>query len=83
MTRHDSLPRSRATDDNPKLEHGLCQAVLAGGPALRRQPIVRCPTGRLHGFGAPPHRHKPGAGPLFPATFVPTRRGEGAAGPLQ
>lgn len=70
-TRQDSPLRSRITDDRPKLEHDLREALLAGGLTLHWQPIVHCPTGRLHGFEALARWDRPGAGLVSPATFVP------------
>ena len=61
-TRHDSPLRSRTADDRPKLERDLREAVLAGSLTIHWQPMVHCPTGRLHG---------PGAGLVSPATFIP------------
>ncbi len=71
LTQHDSPLRSRTTDDRPKLERDLRDALLAGSLALHWQPIVHCPTGRLHGFEALARWDRPGAGLVPPATFVP------------
>jgi EAL domain-containing protein (putative c-di-GMP-specific phosphodiesterase class I) len=69
--RQDPSLQSRTTNDRPKLERDLREAVLAGGLTLHWQPMVHCPTGRLHGFEALARWDRPGAGLVSPATFVP------------
>jgi EAL domain-containing protein (putative c-di-GMP-specific phosphodiesterase class I) len=69
--RHGTHPQDRRSGDRPKLERDLREAVLTGGLTLHWQPIVHCPTGRLHGFEALARWDRPGAGLVPPATFIP------------
>ena len=69
--RHGSAPHGGRGDDRSTLEQDLRTAVQTGGLALHWQPIVHCPTGRLHGFEALVRWDRPGIGLVSPATFVP------------
>ena len=72
----------RSGDSRSKLEGDLREAIQAGGLTLHWQPVVHCPTGRLHGFEALARWTHPERGPISPAEFVPLADHTGQVGVL-